>query len=126
MKNPRIPWILFSILLSLDIVSLLLDKVAANMATNAGGDNWSFYEQLIWQPALWASLAIGPLQLFIWTKILGKVELGLAYAISSLHMPLTMLAASVVLREQLTAQVWLGGIMITAGVIILGREKKEE
>jgi len=127
MISRRTVWILalFAVLLGLDVASLVLDKVAADFAVPAG-DGWAFYGSLVMQPALWISLALGPVQLVAWTKILKHVELGRAYAISSLHMPLTMLAGVWVLKEHLQPSVWLGGGLITAGVILLSVEKKDE
>ncbi len=124
LKLDKITWFLFVILLGLDVVSLLLDKIASNNASVAG-DGLDFYKSLIVQIALWTSLGLAPLQLITWTKILSKVELGVAYAISSLHIPATMLAAIVVLNENLPWHVYLAGAIITAGVIILGSESKE-
>ena len=119
-KN-NIPYFLFILLLTLDVVIMLLQKIASNHASNEGS---SYFASLLLQPWLWFSLGLAPFQLFIWTKILARTNLSLAYPISSLSYPLTMISAQFLLRENLTLKVWLGAILITLGVAIIGSKKK--
>jgi drug/metabolite transporter (DMT)-like permease len=124
-KLVKLPWVLFAILLTLDTVSLIFDKMASNRSSSAD-ETFEFYKLLAWQPWLWLSLAIAPLQLVTWTKILSKVDLSLAYSISSLHMPVTIVAAVVFLGEDLPLRAWVAGFLITLGVIILGGDHHED
>ena len=116
--TPRrtIPYRLFAILLMLDVLVLVIEKTAA---LHAKGVPASFYLRLITQPWLWCGLALGPLQLWVWTRILARTELSLAYPVSSLSYPLTMVAAQLVFRESLSLTVWVGALFITLGVAIV-------
>ncbi len=117
-SQTRIPYALFAILLLLDVVVLLIEKTAALRA--AGGPQ-AFYLGVVQQPWLWCGLALGPIQLWIWTTILSRTELSLAYPVSSLSYPLTMVAAQLMFKEHLSYHVWLGALGITAGVALVSR-----
>jgi drug/metabolite transporter (DMT)-like permease len=127
-KKP-IPYGLFCILLTLDVIALLFEKIAADHAMpSPGGSGIQFYKTLVTQPWMWLGIGLGPIQLWIWTKILARTDLSLAFPVSSLSYPLTMIASEILLREKLSLVVWLGAILITIGVAIVGssREKSAE
>lgn len=115
-KN-NIPYCLFIILLFLDVIIMLLQKIATN---HSHGEGISFYKSLFTQGWTWLGLGLAPLQLLVWTKILARTELSIAYPVSSLSYPLTMLAAQLILKEHLNLKVWLGALLITIGVAIVG------
>jgi drug/metabolite transporter (DMT)-like permease len=110
--------LLFAALLTMDTAVDLLEKTAANHA--AAPSDWAFYVSLISHPWVWAAIALTPLQLWTWTRILSTVDLSLAYPITSLGTPLTMISAVLLLHERLPWPVWLGAGLVTAGVIVLG------
>ena len=112
----RIPYKLFAALLVLDVAVLLIEKTAALYAADAP----AFYFGLMSQPWLWLSLGLGPVQLWTWTTILARTDLSLAYPVSSLSYPLTMLAARLVFGEHLGLRVWTGALCIVAGVMVVG------
>ncbi len=116
----RIPVKLFAVLALIDVVVLVAEKTAA---LHAAGAPTSFYVGLMHQPWLWLSLALGPIQLGVWTKILTHTDLSLAYPLSSVSYPLTMLAACVVFGERLSPLVWCGGLLITLGLILVGSQR---
>lgn len=118
MKPPhRPPYLLLAALLLLDVAAFLLEKVAAN---RGHGDGWAYYRSMARAPWMWGALAIGPFQLWTWTRILSKLDISLAYPLSSLSTPLTLVAAVLLLGERLHWQVWLGAGLVTIAVIILG------
>jgi drug/metabolite transporter (DMT)-like permease len=119
---PRMPVLLISALLCADVSSYLFEKIACN---RINADGWALLIGLPRQPLFWAAMALEPLQLFLWTRILGKVDLSAAYPISGLNMPLTVLAATLLLGESLSWQVWTGAILICAGGAIIGPGQKE-
>lgn len=121
LTRARIPYGLFIILLAADVSVMVLEKIAAETVP---GEGPAFFAQLLFQPLLWLALACALVQLASWLKILKVTDLSLAYPIASLGYPLTMLAAQVFLGEHLNAQVWLGGMSITAGVVLLGASHK--
>ena len=116
-NKKNIPYLLFVILLVLDVVIMLIQKIAANQAQEVDS---SFYVSLLVQPFLWIGLGLAPLQLLVWTKILARTELSIAYPILSFSYPLTMLTAQFVLGEHLNFKVWAGALLITIGVAIIG------
>jgi drug/metabolite transporter (DMT)-like permease len=115
--RPGLPYLLLGVLLCTDVSSYLFEKIACNHAAGAGTP---FLLAMLRQPFLWGSLALGPLQLFLWTRILGRCDLSKAYPISGLNMPLTLMAATILLGEQLSWQVWTGAALITLGGAIIG------
>lgn len=115
-----IPIKLFAALLLVDVLALLFEKAAVLQAGAAVGQELSFYIKLAQIPYTWLGILMAPLQLVVWTKILEKTDLSLAYPISSLVFPLTMISAWVLFREQMTPSVWAGAILITVGVAIVG------
>ena len=117
-KNKKnIPYMLFIVLLALDVVIMLIQKIAANQAEES---IHSFYISLLSQPLAWIGLGLAPFQLLVWTKILARTELSIAYPVSSFSYPLTMLTAQLVLGEHLNFKVWAGALLITLGVAIVG------
>ncbi len=112
----HIPYRLFAVLLVLDVAALLIEKNAALHAMRAA----VFYVGLAAQPWLWLSLGLGPIQLWVWTRILARTDLSLAYPISSISYPLTMVAARLAFGEHLSLLTWCGGLLVTVGVSILG------
>ena len=125
-NEPRLkkslPLLLFAALLTLDVVGYLLDRVASRHGSIADATGLHFYRNIVTQPWIWMAFALGPLQLLTWTRILKTTDLSLAYPITSLNSPVTMLVAQIMWQEHLSAAVWIGAILITAGVVVLGKD----
>jgi undecaprenyl phosphate-alpha-L-ara4N flippase subunit ArnE len=120
LKKPAVhptPFLLLGLLLAMDVAAFLFEKKVAVAAAGFGG---SYFLALIRQPLFWASLALGPFQLWTWTKILSRIDLSIAYPISGLNLPMTLIGAVLILGEHLSPRVWLGTILITAGGAIIG------
>ena len=113
----NIPYFLFIILLTIDAVIMLIQKTASS---HGQGEGILFIISLLTQPWIWLGLGLAPIHLFIWTKILARTELSIAYPISSLSYPLTMISAQMILGEHLNSKIWLGALLITLGVAIVG------
>lgn len=111
----------FSLLLLVDVLSLVFEKLAS---INTSGTGLAFYLNLLKQPYMWLGIGMGPIQLFIWKYILARTELSLAYPLTSLCYPLTMLFSVVFLKEKLDLTVWIGGLLITIGVAVLNMQTK--
>ena len=117
--KPRgVPISLFVWLTALDTTVFVLDKVASVHASAASGP---FYVKVISQPWIYLAFALGPLQLWTWTKILKRVDLSLAYPLTTISYLATMLVSQVVFHESLGPRVWAGALLITAGVAVLGK-----
>jgi drug/metabolite transporter (DMT)-like permease len=115
--NSYEPYLLLAALLCADAASFLCEKLACN---RAGGDGWTFLGSVVGQPWLWAAWALAPIQLWMWTRILGRLDLSFAYPISGLSTLLTLPAATLLLGERLSWQVWTGALLITLGGAIIG------
>ena len=113
----KLPILWISALLAMDVAAYLLEKIGCR---NAGAMPGNYYVALLHQPAIWISILLSPLQLWAWTTILSRVELSLAYPLSGLNYPLTVLAAVLFLGESASWEVWTGTILITAGIAIIG------
>lgn len=127
MKNEvqkiKFPYVLFIIFLILEIGVFLSHKMVSN---NSSGDGLSFYLDLMTKPWILISMGLALMQFFFWTRVLAKANLSLAYSLSSISYPITMIAACFIFKEQLPIIVWIGGIIITIGVIIIGLEEEQE
>ncbi len=120
--RPRhIPLGLLAALVSLDVAVRLLEKAAV---VGSMGTRMAFALALVKQPWWWLGLALGPLQLWVWTRILARTKLSIAYPLSSIGYPLTMAAAWLLFGEHLSWQVWLGAAFMTSGVAIVGSEAR--
>jgi drug/metabolite transporter (DMT)-like permease len=113
----RFPIFLFVCLLGFDVVNFLLQKTASN---HAQGDGIAYARSLVTHPFLWIALAIGPIHLGVWTRIISRVDISLAYPLTSMSYPLTIFAAQLILHEHLRWTVWVGVVFITTGAAILG------
>jgi uncharacterized membrane protein len=123
-KHPthhRGAYLLLGALLAVDVVVFMLQKAASQ--TDAAGAR-EVLTHAAASPMLWIAVGLAPVQLWLWTKILRRSEIGWAYALTSLAYPLTMLSASVLLRERYDLHVWTGAFLITAGVVVLGPQHK--
>ena len=96
----------FAVLLLLDTAAFLLQKFAS---AHAQGEGFAYYKSLLLHPWVWLALALGPVQLWLWTRILRNTDLSLAYPLTSLSYPLTMFCAMVFFQEHLLIPVWIGG-----------------
>lgn len=117
--------LLFTALLAVDVLTMMAEKIAATASGQAVGDEMQFYMRLLKQPWMWLGVGLGPLQLFFWSKILKKSDLSLAYCITSLAYPLTMVAAAIFLAERHNFWLWLGAVLVTAGTAIISSGKEE-
>jgi len=115
---------LFMMLLTADVTVLLAEKIAARSAGPALGNEGGFYWQLVHIWWTWLGIGLGPVQLTLWSTILKRADLSLAYSITSLGYPLTMVASVLLLKEQLGWQAWLGAAFVTFGAALIGSDQK--
>jgi len=115
------PWLIFAALLLLDVVVWMIEKIGVSSVVSG---ETAFMLGLAKQPLIWIAIALGPMQLWLWTRILGKSDLSLAYPLTSLAYPLTMICAQIFFHEHIGWMVWLGAILITSGVAMIGSHKQ--
>jgi len=120
---PRRVVLLFSLLIVLDVLVWSLQKHAV-LHIDLMGDRLGLARQLVRQPSAWLALMIAPVQLLLWTNVLAHAEISLAYPMTSIGYPVTMLVAVLWYHEKLSVDVWIGALLITAGVwLLLSRPK---
>ena len=119
LRPSHIPLGLLTVLICLDVVVRILEKVA--VLHSARSSHTAFAISLLKQPWWWLALVLGPLQLWVWIRTLARAKLSVAYPFSSLGYPLTMIAAWLVFGEQVGWRTWLGAGLITTGAAIVSR-----
>lgn len=108
--------LLFALLLTMDVSVMGLYKYAELALANQP----DYYLKLLFSPHVWLGMGISALQLWVWTRILNRTDLSIAYPTASLAYPLTMLMAVLVFHEKLSGSVWVGAGFIVLGVMIIG------
>jgi drug/metabolite transporter (DMT)-like permease len=114
----KVPIGLFLALLLLDTSVFVLDKVASRQAMIVSGP---FYLRVVSQPWIWLAFALGPVQLVVWTRILMRIDLSLAYPLTTISYLATMVVSEVAFKETLGGRVWVGAMLIMVGVAVLGK-----
>ncbi len=114
---------MFVALLTIDVSVQCFEKIASQLAGDSLGNELQFYLHLLQLPWTWAVVLLSLLQLWVWMKILSKTDLSVAYPISSLCFPLTMVASIVFFHEHVSISAWLGGFLIASGIALVGGEQ---
>jgi uncharacterized membrane protein len=70
-------------------------------------------------PAVWWGVTIIALALVVWLGALSKGELSLVYPLSSLQYLMTLIAASVFLKEKMDSMKIIGTLFIVAGIALM-------
>lgn len=108
-------------LLAADVAVFALQKLASEVQ---GSTPLAFLWTVARQPALWVAVALGPVQLWLWTRILRRADIGWAYPVTALAYPITMVVASLTFRERYDWHVWAGAGLITAGAVVIGPPRR--
>ncbi|MFA6989279.1 MAG: hypothetical protein WC197_04335 [Candidatus Gastranaerophilaceae bacterium] len=116
-KNKKFPYILFTIFILLEVCVFILNKVTA---LDAMGSGFGYYINIIKSPWLWITFIIAIMQLVFWRKLLSKAELSVIYSLSSLSYPITMILSNYMFKENLHLFIWIGGGLISLGVLLVG------
>jgi drug/metabolite transporter (DMT)-like permease len=66
--------------------------------------------------ALTAGIAVMAVGFFIWLGLLSKYDLSFLYPFDGSNRVLLLIAAAVFLREEITLRLWIGVLLISAGV----------
>lgn len=81
---------------------------------------WRLWRDFIRVPWLWLGVGIFAVELLVWLSLLSRVPLSLAYPLASLNFCGVLLASRFLLHEQVGRRRWLGAVMVTLGVMIVG------
>ncbi len=58
---------------------------------------------------------------FLWVGLMSKFDLSYLYPFDGLNRVLLMIAASIFLKEKMTLNLWVGVLLICAGVLLVAR-----
>lgn len=108
---------LIAALLAVDVTVFMLQKAATRTQASSLP---AVVLHAVKTPMLWVALALALLQLWLWTTILRRSDIGWAYVFTGLAYPLTMIAACLFWQDHYDPRVWLGALLIAAGVAVLG------
>ena len=87
---------------------------------------WSMVWRLAHNPLFWVSCLCIGLGFMAWVALLSRVDLGVAWGLSSISYIAALLAARAFLGEPLTALRWIGIVLITAGALLLALELERQ
>ncbi len=70
-------------------------------------------------PLLACGIAFMAVNFFLWQGLLSKFDLNFLYPFEGLDRLVLVAAAAVFLKEKMTPALWLGVLMITAGILLV-------
>jgi drug/metabolite transporter (DMT)-like permease len=89
--------------------------------TEGEGIRWTeTVGRVVRSPWIWAGVGLLVLHLVLYMVALGKADLSYALPMTALSYPLSALLAQVMLAERVGPTRWLGTLLITAGVAVVG------
>jgi len=120
----NISFIIFLIILTslCDTISQLLLKNSINsLQFNISGFRkiFGFICRLLAIPWVWVGFIFSCLSLFIWIFVLTRTDLNLAFSLDSMHYIFIAFASSLVLKEKVGMNRWIGTILIVIGIILV-------
>lgn len=116
LKKRMFPMTLLVLLVCMDAAAWLFAEMASRHST---GEGWQYFAGLLARPWMWIALLLGPLQLWVWTRILATSDLSLAFPLTSLAYPLAVAASVIFFKDELSWRVWAGTACITIGAAFL-------
>jgi drug/metabolite transporter (DMT)-like permease len=78
-----------------------------------------FAFRIVKMPLAWVSVFFSLLSLFLWIYALTKADLSFAFSLDSLHHVFILIAARVLLKENVGSRRWLGTIVIVVGIVLV-------
>jgi undecaprenyl phosphate-alpha-L-ara4N flippase subunit ArnE len=113
-------WMRFDLIL-LFALSVICD-VTGQISFKIGIDRPSaaFWRGALGNYWLLTGIAVYALEIFVWLRILALVPLSLAFSIASLNVLGITLASRVILKESVGAIRWMGAVLVTVGIVIVG------
>ena len=112
--------LLFALSVACDVGGQLCFKHGVNQGDHEGKPMLTFWLHSLKNPWLLAGVVIYVIEVVTWLQILERAPLSLAFPIASLNYCGILLASRFILGETVTTRRWLGALMITLGVIIIG------
>lgn len=73
---------------------------------------------LLFSPVILLALMLYGITTLLWLYILSRVKISFAYPIQALAFPIVLIASSLIFREEIPINRWIGVVIIVAGVYI--------
>ena len=75
---------------------------------------------------IWLGLATIILETFIWFAILSKIDLSVAFSVSSSSYIFVLLFSAFLLHEQVSLNRWIGTAIIILGIFLIAKSSEEK
>ena len=115
------PWIFAAIFVA--VASTVVGQVLFKVAMNQTNGDWRLSRFL---PIFSAGIATMALGFFLWLGLMARFDLSYLFPFEGLDRLLLVFAASVVLKERMTPTLWLGVVLITAGIFLVSVSESEK
>ncbi|SDH34479.1 DMT family transporter [Propionivibrio dicarboxylicus] len=96
-----------------------MSSAALQQAMAQGLFSLDLYRQALASPLIWGGMACFGASVALWLPVLAKLEVSVAYPLTSLGLVLTACAGVLLLGESISTQKVLGILLIVAGVLVL-------
>jgi undecaprenyl phosphate-alpha-L-ara4N flippase subunit ArnE len=106
--------LLFALSVACDVSGQILFKIGADRPSTA------FWRELFGNLWLLGGITVYALEIFVWLRILALVPLSLAFSIASLNVLGITLASRMILKEAVGGIRWMGAVLVTIGIVIVG------
>ena len=118
------PWLLFVVAVLLDTLGTTLFKHGTNQLKESTKSGWQGHFDNIMaalkRKEITAGVIIYIVEYIVWIGFLSTTPLSVAYPLSSVTIVLILLASSLFLGEKVGKNRWLGGLLIIAGMCLVG------
>jgi undecaprenyl phosphate-alpha-L-ara4N flippase subunit ArnE len=104
---------------SLIVFCIITEGISQLCLKHSADGDISFWQTLA-KPILWLGILFWAIEIIAWTIVLEAVPLTIAFPVMSMTYVTTILASSLVFKEEINRRHILGTILITAGVACVG------
>jgi undecaprenyl phosphate-alpha-L-ara4N flippase subunit ArnE len=111
--------LLLALAIIMEVAREMCFKLSANQALSAKKQS-SYLFGMISSPLVWLGFACWGVGITSWVMVLEHLPLSIAFPIMSLSYCGMIIGSKYVLGETISAKKWLGIILITIGVVIIG------
>lgn len=118
------PWLLFIVAVLLDTLGTTLFKHGTNQLKESTKAGWQGHFDNILaalkRKEITAGIIIYTIEYVVWIGFISTTPLSIAYPLSSVTIVLILLASTFFLGERVSKNRWLGGMLIIAGMCLVG------
>lgn len=113
--------VLFALSLCCDVGGQLCFKMGSNRLEDENCEGMIHHLRLVLtSPWMGCGILVYGLEVMLWLAILERAPLSLAFPIASLNFCGVVVASKLLLGEPVSRRRWMGVVLITAGVLVIG------